>query len=121
MFKCTQLLWTDRKTSLVVHLSISLDSYSNYIGRLLLRRDIVGNFPFSYYFYYYAYYVLTVSALTMLFLFLVEIERMFGVINNYIWELVILSYEEMRRKVIEVEKIHRLFRNTNKTVDKIFG
>lgn len=85
-------------------------------------EDLVGHFPLSYYVYYYAYYVLTASALTMLFFFLIEIERMFKVINNYLGfdNMKFREQEEMTRKVIEVQKIHRLLRNTSKTVNKIF-
>lgn len=85
-------------------------------------EDTVENFPPSYYVYYYTYYVLTVSALTMLFFFLIEIKRMFRVLNNYMGvdNINFRGQEEMRRKVIEIEKIHRLLRYTSKTVNKIF-
>lgn len=86
-----------------------------------------GKFPVLFFVYYYVYDILTVSVLTMLLYFLTQIKRMFHTINNYLKTHIsnrTSTYQQRKtlrnRKLIEIEKIHRLLRNTSKNVNKIF-
>lgn len=90
----------------------------------ILYENTKGKFPVLFFVYYYVYDILTVSVLTMLFYFLTEIKRMFHTTNNYlktdISKRTSTCQQRKTRKLVEIEKIHRLLRNTSKTVNKIF-